>query len=175
MTRSTHSSKPNGHACALTVHDLAASVDAGGILAAPAAIPSAAGANPDAYAEAAAAGDHVTRPRKKGAAPRSHRKPQTDVTSKLAAPAKRKAEPPLMQEIDIPLPADPGAFVDEIHHEVDLWQQWINLLKSDDEKIRQRAIERLTNMKYKGVEPVEEVPRVVFDMPGPYDNTKPGS
>ena len=80
-----------------------------------------------------------------------------------------------MQEIDIPLPADPGAFVDEIHHEVDLWQQWINLLKSDDEKIRQRAIERLTDMKYKGVEPVEEVPRVVFDMPGPYDNTRPGS
>jgi hypothetical protein len=154
---------------------LAASVDAGGILAAPAAIPSAAGANPDAYAEAAAAGDHVTRPPKKGAAPRSHNEPPTSTPSKLAAPAKHKSEPPLMQEIDIPLPGDPGAFVDEIHHEVDLWQQWINLLKSDDEKIRQRAIERLTDMKYKNVEPVEEVPRVVFDMPGPYDNTRPGS
>src|SRR3954447_12661291 len=100
MTRSTHSSKSNGHACALTVHDLAASVDAGGILAAPAAIPSAAGPNPDAYAEAAAAGDRATRPPKKGAAPRSLNGRRAGATSKVAAPAKHKSEPPLMQEID---------------------------------------------------------------------------
>src|SRR5437764_12440596 len=105
MTRSTHSSKPNGHACALTVHDLAAPVDAGGILAAPAAIPFAAGANPDAYAEAAAAGDRATRPPKKGAAPRSHKEPPTSTPSKLAAPAKPKSEPPPMQAISSPMPA----------------------------------------------------------------------
>jgi len=94
----------------------------------------------------------------------------------VTAATKRKADPPIMQETDIPLPADPGAFVDEIHHEVDLWQQWINLLKSDDEKIRQRAIERLTDLKYKGLQPADdEVPRVVFDMPSSFGNNTPGS
>jgi len=63
----------------------------------------------------------------------------------MGTPTKRKSDPLQMQETDIPLPADPGAFVDEIHHEVELWQQWINLLKSDDQKIRARAFERLAH------------------------------
>jgi len=176
ISKPNGSPKPNGHAPHQTFHELAASVDAGGILAAPAALLSAAGANPDAYAEAAAAEDHVTRSRKQGAAPRLLPGAQTEVTAMLGTPAKRKSDPPLMQETDIPLPADPGAFVDEIHHEVDLWQQWINLLKSDDEKIRQRAIERLTDLKYKGLQPADdEVPRVVFDMPSSFGNNTPGS
>ncbi len=72
-----------------------------------------------------------------------------------------------MHRTDVPLPDDPGIFVDEIHEVVDLQQQWVNLLRSKDEKIRQRAIERLTDMKYKGAHTADEEPRLILDLPRP--------
>ena len=64
-----------------------------------------------------------------------------------------------------PLPADPADFVEEIHSRIDLFQIWGELLKSDDEKIKQRAVEKLTEMRYKGAQSLAEEPQqVVFEL-----------
>lgn len=64
----------------------------------------------------------------------------------------------------VPLPDDPAAFVEEIHQRVDLFEKWEKLLNSDDDKIRQRATEKLTEMRYKGISAMSEEPQpVVFD------------
>jgi hypothetical protein len=52
---------------------------------------------------------------------------------------------------EFPLPADPGEFVDEIHRRADLFEVWQKLLNHEDPKIQQRAVEKLTEMRYKGV------------------------
>ena len=69
---------------------------------------------------------------------------------------------------ELPLPADPGDFVEEVHRDTDLLTVWRSLLQSKDEKIRQRAVEKLTEMRYKGAAALAEEPqRIVIDMPGP--------
>lgn len=57
---------------------------------------------------------------------------------------------------ETPLPEDPADFVQEIHRRVDLIEMWIGKLTSEDEKISQRALEKLTDMLYKGAALVEE-------------------
>ena len=176
---------------------LAASVDAGGHSAAMAADTSpSAGALRDAYAEVAAAEDRAARLHSPGVAPRllagaqfhrgaefdcCDREVSTDADANVSAASRKSAGPlarcdakkhddsdlPEMYPTDVPLPDDPGIFVDEIHEVVDLQQQWVNLLRSEDEKIRQRAIERLTDMKYKGAHSVDEEPRLILDLPRP--------
>ncbi len=67
-----------------------------------------------------------------------------------------------------PLPLNPGEFVEEIHRRIDLFEVWQNLLKSKDEKIKQRAVEKLTEMRYKGAAVLaEESQEIIIDMPGP--------
>jgi hypothetical protein len=64
----------------------------------------------------------------------------------------------------VPLPDDPASFVEEIHQRVDLFEKWEKLLNSKDDKIRQRATEKLTEMRYKGISAMSEEPQqVVFD------------
>ena len=145
----------------------AASDDAGGLLVAGATSSVAAGANLDACADAAPAEAHWSRSRGAGTAPRLlHGKNGAD-THDSSAEVDRAAQLPPTIPTDFPLPSDPGAFVDEIHQQADLVQQWINLLNSKDEKIRQRAIERLTDMKYKDAARADDEPRIVFDLPRP--------
>jgi len=67
-----------------------------------------------------------------------------------------------------PLPASPGDFVEEIHKRIDLFKIWQRLLKSKDNKIKQRAVEKLTEMRYKGAAALaEDSQQIIIDMPGP--------
>jgi hypothetical protein len=69
---------------------------------------------------------------------------------------------------DSPLPASPGEFVEEIHRRIDLFEVWLGLLREKDDKIRQRAVEKLTEMCYKGAAALAEEPRrIIIDMPEP--------
>src|SRR5712664_3968 len=71
-------------------------------------------------------------------------------------------------EGEFPLPADAGEFVQEIHRRADLFIVWERLLNSKDPKIQQRAVEKLTEIPYKGAAAMTEEPqRIVIDMPRP--------
>src|SRR2546426_1167860 len=164
MTRGNNTRKPNGHAgshgrdnttggrtaanghgpaCTerggIPVHrDQAASDDASGASVASAATSAAAGADREACAEAAP-------PPPNGAAHESAgKKPPAKGKSKIIPPG------------EDPLPESPGDFVNEIHGRIDLFRIWHGLLKSKDVKIKQRAVERLTDMRYKGAAASEE-------------------
>lgn len=64
-----------------------------------------------------------------------------------------------------PLPDNPAEFVEEIHRKVDLTEVWHRLLRSKDEKVRQRAIEKLTGMLYDdGAISDEEPQQFVMDI-----------
>ena len=66
------------------------------------------------------------------------------------------------------LPLDPGEFVDEIHRRADLFEVWQSLLNHGDPKIQQRAVEKLTEMRYKGAAALADEPRrIVIDIPRP--------
>jgi len=67
-----------------------------------------------------------------------------------------------------PLPEDPAEFVEEIHRKIDLTEVWHDLLRSKDEKVKQRAAERLTDLLYKVAGGgAEEPQQVLFDLPRP--------
>jgi hypothetical protein len=67
-----------------------------------------------------------------------------------------------------PLPATADEFVDEIHSRIDLFEVWQGLLRSTDDKIKQRAVERLTDLRYKtGSSQAEEPQQIIFDLPRP--------
>jgi hypothetical protein len=69
---------------------------------------------------------------------------------------------------ECPLPEDPAEFVEEIHSRIDLFKIWQGLLRSKDDKLRQRAIEKLTEMRYKGIAALADEPQqIIIDMPGP--------
>ena len=69
---------------------------------------------------------------------------------------------------EAPLPSNPADFVEEVHRDTDLFEVWRSLLQSEDEKIRQRAVEKLTEMLYKGAVALADEPqRIIIDMPGP--------
>src|SRR6266403_716724 len=55
-----------------------------------------------------------------------------------------------------------------IQKRIDLFKIWQRLLKSKDDKIKQRAVEKLTEMRYKGAAGLDEEPqRIIIDMPRP--------
>jgi len=69
---------------------------------------------------------------------------------------------------EFPLPDNPGDFVEEIHRRADLFIAWQKLLNSKDEKIKQRAVEKLTEMRYKGTAALADEPQqIVIDIPRP--------
>jgi hypothetical protein len=66
---------------------------------------------------------------------------------------------------EYPLPADVEEFVQEIHRKVDITEVWHGLLRNPDDKIRQRAVEKLTEMRYKGASALaDESSQVVVDI-----------
>jgi hypothetical protein len=144
----------------------AASVDANGASAASAAISAAAGTDRNAYAEVAQASNRGKRPRAIGAGSR----PDAGLPQHRLATEKpggtSKAEPE-SKEIT-PLPDDIANFVDEIHSRVDLFRVLQHLLKSKDEKVKQRALEKILEMKYgKGAASSEEPVQIIVDGPRP--------
>jgi hypothetical protein len=149
--------RANGHAPASTERggipvpgDRAASDDASGASVASAAIFAAAGTVREACADAAP-------PHPNGAAPGGAGK-NSDGTGET------KQVPPG----DGPLPATADEFVDEIHSRIDLFEVWQDLLESKDDKIKQRAVERLTDLRYKtGSSQAEEPQQIIFDLPRP--------
>ena len=85
----------------------------------------------------------------------------SDAPSAAAKNEEEKEIPPGKQA----LPDDPAEFVEEIHRKVDLTEVWRSLLQNGDEKIRQRAAEKLTEMRYKGaVSFADEPSPVVIDI-----------
>lgn len=155
--------RPNGHATVSPSHEArranlasggAASDDARETPNATAAYPAAAGMKRDACAEVASPAEGEKDKRgKKGTSRRT---------------ANRNAEKP---PVDIPpgvepLPADGAGFVDAIHAHVDLYIACARLVKSGDEKIAQRMVERLLEMCY-GKSPSsagEDAPEFVLDI-----------
>ena len=63
------------------------------------------------------------------------------------------------------LPDNPSEFVDEVHGRTDLFIVWQELLNSKDDKIKQRAVEKLTEMRYKGAAALADEPQqIVIDI-----------
>jgi hypothetical protein len=131
--------------------DRAASDDASGASVASAAISAfAAGTGREAYADAAP--------------PRPNGELRESVGKNSGNPEDSKNIPPG----EGPLPATTDEFVDEIHSRIDLFEVWLGLLRSTDEKVKQRAIERLTELRYKGAAALAEEPQqIIFDLPRP--------
>jgi hypothetical protein len=77
-------------------------------------------------------------------------------------------EPPPLPGGELSLPLNPGEFVEEIHRNADLLIAWKRLLNSKDEKVRQRAVEKVTEMRYKGAAALADEPQqIIFDLPRP--------
>ncbi len=141
----------------------AASDDARDFPNAAAASSAVAGKERDAYAEAARTteGEGERHPKKS-------RKRDGKGTSRVPSERKKKkaADIPPSSE---PLPEDGMGFVDAMHERVDLYLACARLVRSEDEKIAQRMVERLLEMSY-GKSPAaagDEVPQIIFDAPRP--------
>ena len=150
----------------------AASVDASGASAASAAASAAAGADREAYAEAAHAPSGRARFRQTKAATR----PRVPGDSHSRHVAGEDADPSGAREQgpsrpgpgEIPLPDDIADFVDEIHSRIDVFEIVSDLLGSKDEKVKQRALEKILEMKYgRSAESSEEPVQIIMDGPRP--------
>ena len=146
--------RPNGHgpafaerggapalACPHRHRGHAASDDASGMpvacapASAAASLPSQASTDREAYAEAAP--------------PAPHEPPQMRARNTTTGSQDTSSRPEMeVPPGSCPLPDNPAEFVEEIHRKIDLTEVWLSLLRSEDEKVRQRAIERLTAMLY---------------------------
>jgi hypothetical protein len=164
--------KPNGHGAllakgngasgrtiSLSGLDRAASVDASELSVANAAASSAvAGAGRDAYAEVAPSEGTEKRCSSAGAAsPRN---------SKEEGIEQQQKKVPGGSE---PLPIDAEAFVDAVHSRVDLVLLEEKLLNSKDDKIVQRELAYLRELRYgkRAGTSDDEPTQIIFDMPGP--------
>ncbi|MGB7282954.1 MAG: hypothetical protein WBE13_11890 [Candidatus Acidiferrum sp.] len=178
--------KVNGHApvspCstaqeteALVKVGRAASDDARDFPAAAAAYSAAAGKERDACAEVAPSLEGEAKSQ-----PRQRKKKAGEGTSRVLSEKNGKKGTKDTKDtqggkdtVDIPpgsepLPEDGVGFVDAMHEHVDLYEACARLLKSKDEKIAQRMMERLLEMSYgKGPAAGEEVPQIIFDAPRP--------
>jgi hypothetical protein len=150
--------RPNGHAPASTDgggipvrRDLAASDDASRApVTGAAGFGTAPGTDCQAYAV-------VATPPPNGHEGQSADKPATDEEKRKPIPAGQ-----------FPLPEGPADFVEEIHRRADLLEVWQRLLNHEDPKIQQRAVEKLSEMRYKGTAALADEPQqVINDMPGP--------
>src|SRR5216684_4600684 len=150
----------NGPTTSLSGMGRAASVDASELSVANAAASSAAArADREACADVAQAQGKGKRLRAAGAASRRNGKaPKT-------ADQVRREVPPASE----PLPIDGEAFVDAVHHRVDLVRLEVKLLHSRDAKIVQRELAYLRELRYGKRAPSsdDEPAQIIFDMPGP--------
>jgi len=145
-------------ACASRLQGHAASDDASGIsvasaeaLPATASLPLQASTGRNACADAAPPAPNET--------PQVQASPRNQSSGREDEP---EEEPPSGK---YPLPDNPAEFVKEIHRKVDLIEVWHGLLRSKDEKVRQRTIERLTAMLYDDDAISADEPQpIVFDI-----------
>jgi hypothetical protein len=153
----------------------AASDDARDIPSAAAASSAAAGTERDAYAEVAPPAESGTNGRPKSA--RGGRRADGETSHVPSESGERPARGKKAKDmVDIPpgsmpLPADGVGFVDAMHAHVDLYLACARLVKSGDEKIAQRMVERLLEMSY-GKSPAlagEDAPQIVLDTPQPIE------
>jgi hypothetical protein len=172
--------KPNGHGALLAKSDgangtttslsgmgRAASVDASELSVANAATSSvAAGADREAYADVAPSRGKGKRPQTAKAASRSRGKKSGKKKGK--EPGEADARRVVLPALE-PLPVDGEAFVDAVHAQVDLVQLEVDLLSSKDDKIVQRELAYLRELRYGKRAPVadDEPTQIIFDMPGP--------
>jgi hypothetical protein len=178
--------KPNGHGALLakcggagtrTISSSgmgrAASDDASDLSVANATASSAAaGAERDACADVAPAQGEGRRPRTGGAAAHLHRRKSGKNADKeagdLQAPRKRRRG-------RAPLPIDGEAFVDAVHAQVDLVRLEVDLLNSDDDKVVQRELAYLRELRYGKRAPSGDdgPPQIIVDMPGAEEDDRP--
>ncbi len=143
--------RPNGHDPAYAerggvpaLRGQAASDDAGGIpVANVAALPAAANLHAQVSTVRQACAEAAPPP------------PNETATPQAAAgnPASNKMDKP--------------EFVEEIHGKVDFTEVWHSLLRSKDEKVKQRAIEKLTGMFYEDGALSDDDQQIIFDLPRP--------
>jgi hypothetical protein len=186
--------KPNGHGALLAKSSganggtisssgmgRAASVDASELSVANAEASSAeASADRKACAEVALLHGEGKRSRSEGSASQSHEKSGRNAKDKnkdknknkdgnadkesSKANARREVVPGLE-----PLPLDGEAFVDAVHAQVNLVQLEVDLLRSKDDKITQRELAYLRELRYgkRAAIADDEPTQIIFDMPGP--------
>jgi len=121
----------------------------------------AASAGREAYAEVAQApgeGEQML----VGAAPQSH-----GATEQQGAEAEKDQSK--VGRGRKPLPIDGEAFVDAVHSRVDLVKLEVKLLNSEDEKVVQRELACLRELRYgkRAALPGDEAPTIIFDAPRP--------
>jgi len=144
----------------------AASVDASELSVANAAASSAAaGAEREAYADVAPAQGERRRRQSAGAASQSRPEKSGKNKDKEASAANPRRE--VVPGLE-PLPIDGEAFVDAVHTQVDLVQLEVDLLSSKDDKIVQRELAYLRELRYGKRAPVEDSePQIILDMQRP--------
>src|SRR5258707_15794198 len=158
------SSGANGGTVSLTEMGRAASVDASELSVANAAASSAA-ARADREACADVARSQGEGKRSSGAGTASRTRNEKDGSKETgAAKGSRKLLPGLE-----PLPIDGEAFVDAVHSRVDLVLLEVKLLRSRDEKVAQRELAYLRELRYSKRAPSsdDEPAQIIFDMPSP--------
>jgi hypothetical protein len=169
--------KPNGHGALLAKNSganggtislsemgRAASVDASELSVANASASSAAArADREACAEVAPSQGEGKQSPVAGTASRTHNKKDGSKETS-ASKGSRKLLPGLE-----PLPMDGEAFVDAVHAQVDLVRLEVKLLRSKDEKIVQREVAYLRELRYgkRAAPPDDEVPQIIVDMQRP--------
>jgi hypothetical protein len=130
------------------------------------AVSAAASAGREAYAEVAQAPGEGEQLPLAATAPRSRRNGtgQENATDAKAKTRKRKVGPGLE-----PLPIDGEAFVDAVHSRVDLVKLEEKLLHSKDEKIVQRELACLRELRYGKRAPAadDDAPQIILDMQRP--------
>jgi hypothetical protein len=148
----------NGNAISLLDQGRAASDDSRGASVAVAANSAAAGADHDAYADAA-------RPKVNGKASRKNGDASQGKTKKGSSDGDEL--PPISPGLEA-LPEDGPGFVDAVHARIDLVAVGERLLRSPDDKVVQRALEFMRDLKYQvDGEPAEEPQRIVIDVARP--------
>jgi len=157
---SAKGSGANGSTISLSGMGRAASVDASELSVANAAASSAAaGTEREACADVAQVQGEGRRSPAAGTASRRNGKaPKT-------ADQVRREVPPASE----PLPIDGEAFVDAVHRRVDLVLVEVKLLKSKDDKIAQRELAYLRELRYgKRAPSADDEPMpIIFDAPRP--------
>jgi hypothetical protein len=155
----------NGSTVSLSGTARAASVDASDLSVANAtAFSAAAGAEREAYADVAQVEGEGRQPQTAVAASRSRNRRDKETPEEASAPKRSRRIPPGLE----PLPIDGEAFVDAVHAKVDLVELEVKLLKSKDEKIRQRELAYLRELRYGKRASVEDSePQIILDMQRP--------
>ena len=164
-------SRVNGSAISLTGTGRAASDDASELSVANATASSAAaGAEREAYADVAQVegeGKQLQTVVAASQSPKgSRRRPHREASDEALVASKPLRRIGRGRE---PLPVDGEAFVDAVHAKVDLVQLEVELLKSLDDKVAQRELAYLRELRYgkRAAIADDEPTQIIFDAPRP--------